>query len=154
MTRNERGASLIEMMVSLLVLAIGLLGVLGMQVQSLKANQNAYLYSQAAFLANDIYESMNLFPDKAASFAIGFSPSTPSLPSCTASDSDCSTSDVITWAKSSWRTNVEKLLPGGQGAVVLNSGAYEIQIKFIVGYDSAGDVETDVYALKTGLNGL
>ena len=151
MKRNERGAALIEMMVSLLVLAVGLLGVLAMQVQSLKANQNAYLYSQSAFLANDIYESMNLFPYNAADFAINFSATTPTLPECTLSDSNCTKKEVITWSQSSWRANIEKLLPGGKGAVVMTDGAYEIQIKFIVGYDQAGEAETEIYALKTGL---
>ena len=151
MNKKEYGSSLIEVMVSLLVLAIGLLGVLGMQVQSLKSNQNAYLYSQAAFLANDIYESMNLFSDDASGFAISLSASTPTLPNCTLSNSDCSKSDIITWSQSSWRTNVENLLPGGKGAVVLNNGAYEIQIQFIVGYDKDNGPETEIYSLNTGL---
>ena len=151
MNKKVCGSSLIEVMVSLLVLAIGLLGVLGMQVQSLKSNQNAYLYSQAAFLANDIYESINLFSDDASDFSIALSSSTPTLPNCTSSDSSCSKNDVIQWAQSAWRTNVENLLPGGKGAVVLNNGAYEIQIQFIVGYDKDNGPETEIYSLNTGL---
>ena len=151
MNKNIRGSSLIEVMVSLLILAVGLLGVLGMQVQSLKSNQNAYLYSQAAFLANDIYESMNLFSADVSKFAIALSAATPELPNCTSSDSSCSKNDVIKWSQSSWRTNVEQLLPGGQGAVVLNNGAYEIQIQFIVGHDQNNEPETEIYSLNTGL---
>lgn len=151
MNTKEFGSSLIEVMISLLILAIGLLGVLGMQVQSLKSNQNAYLYSQAAFLANDIYESINLFSDDASDFEIALTSSTPTLPNCTASDSNCSKSDVIKWTQSAWRTNVEKLLPGGKSAVVLNNGAYEIQIQFIVGYSTDNKPETETYSLNTGL---
>lgn len=151
MNIRECGSSLIEVMVSLLVLAVGLLGVLGMQVQSLKSNQNAYLYSQAAFLANDIYESISLFSDDSSDFAIALSSSSPTLPNCTASNSNCSKSDVIKWTQSTWRANVEKLLPGGKSAVVLNNGAYEIQIQFIVGYGKNNEPETETYSLNTGL---
>ena len=55
---SARGFSLIEALVSLVVLSIGLLGVAGLQLASLRSNQGAALRSQATFLAYDIIDRM------------------------------------------------------------------------------------------------
>jgi type IV pilus assembly protein PilV len=54
----EKGFTLIEVMVSLLLLAIGVLGAAAMQLYSLKSNQVAGVHSQAVYLANSIAEAM------------------------------------------------------------------------------------------------
>lgn len=56
--RQQQGATLIEVLVTLLVFSVGLLGMAGLQSMSLKANHSAYYRSQATFLAYDIGERM------------------------------------------------------------------------------------------------
>lgn len=58
--KYQNGVSLIEVMVALFVLGVGLLGVLAMQAESMKLNQQAYGSTQAMFLANDIVERMRV----------------------------------------------------------------------------------------------
>jgi type IV pilus assembly protein PilV len=55
---RSRGFTLIEALVSLLVLSIGLLGVAALQLTSLRANTSASTRSQATFLAYDITDRM------------------------------------------------------------------------------------------------
>ncbi len=55
---SERGATLIEVLVALLVLSVGLLGLAGLQMTSLQSNQSAYYRSQATVLAYDITDRM------------------------------------------------------------------------------------------------
>ncbi len=55
---KQRGTSLIEVLVSLVVLALGLLGVAGMQMSALRSNQVAYEMSAATMLASSIAERM------------------------------------------------------------------------------------------------
>lgn len=57
MKRNA-GFTLIEVLVSTIVLAIGLLGLAGLQASNLKNNQSAYYRSQATQLAYDIADRM------------------------------------------------------------------------------------------------
>ena len=52
----QRGVGLIEVLVSLLVIAIGVLGMAGLQSRSLQHNQAAYLHSRATFLAGDMLD--------------------------------------------------------------------------------------------------
>lgn len=55
---NARGFSLIEAMIAMLVLSIGLLGVAGIQILSLRATLGAYARSQATLAAYDIVDRM------------------------------------------------------------------------------------------------
>jgi type IV pilus modification protein PilV len=56
--RRRAGLSLIEVMVAVLVLAIGLLGIAGLQAAALANNLAAYHYSQALNLAQALIERM------------------------------------------------------------------------------------------------
>ena len=55
---NQRGFSLIEAMVSLIVIGVGLLGLGGMQVASVKGTNNAHARTVATFLAMDLGDRM------------------------------------------------------------------------------------------------
>jgi type IV pilus assembly protein PilV len=56
--RRASGFTLIEVLVALIVLSIGLLGVAGMQITGLRANQSAGSRTQASYLADDIIDRM------------------------------------------------------------------------------------------------
>jgi len=55
---RQRGFTLIEILVTVVVLAIGLLGLAGLQATSVRFNHSAYLRSQATSLAYDIADRM------------------------------------------------------------------------------------------------
>ena len=54
----ERGYTLIEVLVALLVISLGLLGMASLQVTGLKQNQNAYIRSQVLVATQDIVGRM------------------------------------------------------------------------------------------------
>jgi type IV pilus assembly protein PilV len=54
----QRGTTLVETLVALLVLSIGLLGVAALQVNALQTNRGAHVRSQASVLAYDIADRM------------------------------------------------------------------------------------------------
>ncbi len=63
--RQQAGAGLIEVMVALVVLAIGLLGIAGLQLVSLQNNHSAALRSQAVTLGYDALDRMRANRDAA-----------------------------------------------------------------------------------------
>ena len=56
--KTNTGFTLIEVLIAMLVLAVGLLGLAGLQATSLKNNQSAYNRSQATQLAYDMADRM------------------------------------------------------------------------------------------------
>jgi type IV pilus assembly protein PilV len=54
----QHGMTLIEVLVTLVIISVGLLGVAALQLTSLKSNQESYVRSQAAMLAADLLDRM------------------------------------------------------------------------------------------------
>jgi type IV pilus assembly protein PilV len=100
--------TLIEALVSLLILSIGLLGVAGLQMQALRSNHGAHLRSQATVLAHDIADRMRANRTAALDgdyvVAVGDVPEGGTLADL----------DVVAWKES-----LADILPSGDGSVVL-----------------------------------
>lgn len=60
--RGERGASLIEVLMAVLIFSIGLIGVAGLLIVATKSNHTAYVRTQVAFLANNMADRMRANP--------------------------------------------------------------------------------------------
>lgn len=59
---KESGFTLIEVLVSVVILATGILGILAMQSRALLDNRDAYLRTQASFLAYDMSDIIKADP--------------------------------------------------------------------------------------------
>lgn len=57
---RQAGATLIEVLVTVAVTSIGLLGTAGLMAVSANINQDAYLHTQAGFIAQTLIESMHI----------------------------------------------------------------------------------------------
>jgi len=60
---KTQGFTLLEVMISIAILAIGMLGIAGLQMVSIEHNNAAYLRSQAITISQDIVERMRNNPD-------------------------------------------------------------------------------------------
>ncbi len=69
---TQVGTSLIEVLVSVVILSVGLLGVAGMQMSSLRSNQAAYERSISTILMSSIRERMAANRDAALGGAYDF----------------------------------------------------------------------------------
>ncbi len=65
--RHQLGVGLVEVLVAVLVLAIGLLGAAGLQLISLRGGHSAYQRSQATWLANDLIDRLRARQPEACS---------------------------------------------------------------------------------------
>lgn len=106
--KYSQGVSLIEILVSVIVLAFGLLGLAGLQAHSLQNNNNAILRTQAMYLAQDIIDRMRVNRTAAIDDMEYEQPMGDAKPTGTA----LSAVDL-----NAWLTNVENGLPNGDGEV-------------------------------------
>jgi type IV pilus assembly protein PilV len=56
--RRQRGFTLIEILVTVVLVSVGLLGIAALQLTTLRSNQEAYVRSQASVLSADILDRM------------------------------------------------------------------------------------------------
>lgn len=146
---KQKGSSLIEVTVAFFVMAIGLLGVLALQNQGTRSNQNAFYYSQSVLLAHDILERIRANPNAIDDYLITFEEGVSSATSCDNSEEGCSESNMATWDKYLWLEELDKL-PGGDGAVEESGDFYIITTRF---RDSRGDQDVPfiTYELRVQL---
>lgn len=133
--KKNAGFTLIEVLIAMLVLAIGLLGLAGLQASSLRNNQSAYHRSQATQLAYDIADRMRANSVDAEKFAgsnyIMVQPvNATAKPNCTAVAGVCSTADMAENDLKEWNDAVTGTLPSGQGTLVQGSSIYSITISW------------------------
>lgn len=103
--KQQRGVSLIEVLVTILIVSTSLLALAALQTRSLQFNQGAYFRSQANIYAYDILERMRINRAELNSYVIAASASPPSGTSVSATDIG------------DWRLAIESNLPNGEGAI-------------------------------------
>ena len=115
---NQRGFTLIEVMVSLFILAGGLLGMAALQNEVLKYNHAAFLDTQAQYLMSDMAERIRANRGNDA-YVIAYSETAPT-PSVDCATTSCSSNEMVAWDLNQWRSRVENsdYLPQGQSQIV------------------------------------
>ncbi len=100
---------MIEVLVAVVVLAVGLLGIAGLQAVGLKNNHSAYMRTQAIFQITSIFDRMRANNALTASYlATNYNTTYTSMPSGTS----VAAQDLI-----AWKNELVSLFPSGQGAV-------------------------------------
>jgi type IV pilus assembly protein PilV len=105
----QQGASMIEVMITVFVVAVGLLGVAGLQSVGLKQASDSHTDAQAQILAQDLAE-MILAYDSAAKgdYAMSSVPASKGKECLTTS---CTNAELAQYNVWTWRQNMEPVLP-------------------------------------------
>jgi|AntRauTorcE11898_2_1112593.scaffolds.fasta_scaffold44682_2 type IV pilus assembly protein PilV len=114
--RNQQGVGLIEVLVAVLVLGVGLLGLAGLQTQSLRFNNEAYFRTQATLLSMDMADRLRSnFEFARTNSGIYTFTKTETVPSggTDCYSSACTPAEIAAYDFKQWRTRVEEVLPGG-----------------------------------------
>lgn len=117
---SQRGVSLIEVLVAILILAIGGLGAAMFQLNAVKFNRTALIRSQATILAYQIVDSMRA--NKANALAGAYNVSFNFLsPSCTT---------VASCDLRAWNIALQQNLPAGTGQITFNGNTATISVQW------------------------
>ena len=116
---RQRGFTLIEVLVSGLILAIGLVGVAGLQAFSLKNNQSAFMRSQATALAYDLADRMR--SNVAGANGGFYDPASAALSTGCSTTSGCTPADLALHDLAEWNAAIATYLPMGTGFVCIDS---------------------------------
>lgn len=117
----QRGITLLESLVAIVVMALGILGILGVQMRTLSDTQTGVRRAQAIRLIEDMGERMKANPSALAnlsSYVSNFAAS-PTVPSCA---SGCTAANLATYDVAVWKRTVRESLPLGKASIFVAPG--------------------------------
>lgn len=177
---HQTGVGLIEVLVALLILAIGLLGIAGLQTAAVQTNYLAYQYTMAARLAENLAENMRAnrvgLLNNDYTLAFGAEPADPGS-DCGAASADCSPAELAAWQLADWygmlaspeeayensAVSLAEALPSARGSVTCAAPCTDRSLRVITVYWDAErtgvsgdgcdpDDPDDLQCLRLGVN--
>jgi type IV pilus assembly protein PilV len=155
----QSGMTLIEILITMVILAIGLLGLAGLMLEGLRNNQGAYLRTQASIYAYDMADRIRINSDSALGAAYdNFTTAEPApdIPSCATATSGCSPADLATLDMAEWAQQINGsggivMLPQGVGTVSRTNRQFTIAVTWTETRwdDTAGEGGKGAETVKT-----
>jgi len=119
-TNRQAGFTLLEVMISIFILGVGLLGLASLQVTGLKSNHSAQLRTEAIVHVYDIIERMRINKTVAQAGGYDIAIGTPAP----------NTSSIVDTDRDSWKAAIALALPSGDGAIATDTGVTTITVQW------------------------
>jgi type IV pilus assembly protein PilV len=135
---SARGFTLVEVLVSLVILSMGLLGIAKLVLFSSHSNDSAYLRSQATELAYEILDNMR--GNRAVALTQGYDTplnTAPGVPGPCLGTTGCLPPALAQYDISMWLTRLAAALPSGTGSVTTVTSAAGTTATITVQWDDA-----------------
>lgn len=125
---KQRGVSLIEALVAIVIMATGIMGIVGVQLRTLSDTQTSVRRAQAIRLIDDLGERMKVNPSASTNvnaFVMDWA-SGSSVPATSEASKNCATSlcnhtELANYDIREWKRSVERTLPMGNANTFLST---------------------------------
>ena len=114
--RSPRGFSLLEVLIALVVFSLGLLGLAGMMVLSVKANHTAYMRTQASFLAQSMADRMRTGTGWVEEYEGNYGTGQTHANPCTGTNA-CLPAQLVARDKAMWNDQLNESLPAATASI-------------------------------------
>ena len=145
---KQKGFSLLEVLIATVIMAVGILGVAGLQVVSLQQNRSSLLRAEALLIGGDIIDRMRANPDQSYATVNFTDAPASSARNCVALT--CTPAQMAGYDVAQWKCLINPLdedsdpysicqafgisgatLPGGEGEITEALGAYTVKVRWI-----------------------
>lgn len=134
---QQQGASLLEVLIAVLVLAVGVLGAASLQLNAIRYTASAAQTTQASFIAYDLLDRMRVNSSNLSDYALASVPET-----CTVNSGAGAT--IAAGDRADFTQAVTCQLPDGKASVrVLDNVAVEIRISWSEARIRADQADTE-----------
>jgi type IV pilus assembly protein PilV len=135
-----KGVGMVEILVALVVLSVGMLGIAGLYVITLRSGGSAISRMQAIDLAADIADRIRA--NRGAGFSYATATATPGNNNCVGGATYCTPQQMANEDIFTWNNRIAQSLPGGPSGTIAVAGAttpltYTITISWSEPGDSA-----------------
>lgn len=117
---RQRGFSLVEVLIALVIMSVGMLGIAGLYVQSLQAGRTSMLRHNAVTLAGDVADRIRANPRA----GVTYQDSTGQDRSCVANNTDCNETEMAEHDIFLWRDQAADTLPGGDVTITFDDTVF------------------------------
>ena len=117
---KQRGITLLESLAAIVVMALGVLGILGVQMRTLADSQTSVRRAQAVRMIEDLSERIRMNPRGLAElkqYTLAWETKPAKAGNCTTTA--CNSTNLATDDKNLWLANVQQTLPLGDATVFL-----------------------------------
>lgn len=118
--KSQRGFSLVEVLIALVVMSVGMLGIAGLYVQSMQAGRTSMFRHHAVTLAGDVADRIRANPTAGAAYNHAAA-ATGTNNNCVAMATDCNAADMANNDIFLWQNQADDTLPNGAVAVVFTA---------------------------------
>ena len=145
-TSSQQGLTMVESLVALVVISIGLLGIAGLQLTSMKQNSSALQHSKAVWASYNMADRIRSNGIRFADYS-GIDTDTPYSQDCMSSA--CSDSQMVTADAAEWTEKVREL-PGGRGLISGDASRLTVTVMWddegtgATGTDCSGNAQIDL----------
>ena len=125
---KQRGITIIEVLIAMLILAIGLLGMASLQVRAVQDTTNSSFRSIAIYYANDMADRMRANKDAVAAGGYNVHTGGSDKSGTCLAVAGCDSANMALHDKWEWQQNIAAALPAGRGEISVATGVYTVEV--------------------------
>lgn len=132
--RSQRGFSLVEVLIALVIMSVGMLGIAGLYVHSMRAGRTSMLRHNAVTLAGDIADRIRANPRAAVAYTgVGANNN------CVAANTDCNEGQMAAHDILSWDQQAAETMPNGDVVVIFDNSVSPPLYTITISWDEPGE---------------
>ena len=139
--RRQRGDTMIEVLVTMVIIAVGVLGTAALQVTTLKNLSSSHSASIAAIVADDFSERMRANPTAALNNDYVHAGAPGAYPDCVANA--CTPNQLADYDMGVWWEEMSTVLPSAKGVVRRIAGTSTFRVTVHWDEDRSGSKKTN-----------
>jgi len=131
---KQRGFSLVEVLIALIIMSVGMLGIAGLYVQSMQAGRTSLFRHHAVTLAGDVADRIRANPTAGVAYTgvgVDFS--------CVAAGINCNPVEMASTDILLWSQQANESLPNGTVVVAFDNATVPPNYTIAVGWDEPGE---------------
>jgi len=134
-SRRQRGFSLVEVLIALVIMSVGMLGIAGLFVQGMQAGRTSVLRHHAVTLAGDVADRIRANPTAAAAYTAPGADNNCILGGIDCTPAEMAANDILIWDQQAADT-----LPTGTVTIVFDNGVAPPEYEITVAWEEPGEV--------------
>lgn len=147
--RKHAGFSLVEVLIALVIMSVGMLGIAGLYVESMRAGRTSMFRHHAVTLASDIADRIRANPTAGVDYE-----GPGGNNNCVLGNVDCDAAQMAANDIDLWKAQATAMLPAGTVAITYDDNPVPPTYQIVVTWDEAGEATPPSYTILIPVLGI